>query len=300
MNLIVGASGALGSIVCRRLLERGEAVRAMSRAPETRLSALKVQGAEVVQGDLRDKASLQRACAGVTKVVSSAHALFNRGDERSELVDLKGQQNLVDAAKAAGVELFVMVSIRGADLKSPIAFLRFKAGAEQYLRNSGLAYTILQPNSFMGFHTYQMIGRAIVESGQVRLFGKGESLRNYVADENVADFVLMALEDPDLRGQTIEIGGPDNLTPLQVVALYERLSGRQAKVSHVPRAALRVMSLVLRPFHPGLSQVMALGLHGDIHGDAFDPGPLQERYPLQLISLEDYARSRLAEEPGKA
>ena len=88
----------------------------------------------------------------------------------SELVDLKGQQDLVDAAKAAGVEHFVLVSIRGADPDSPIPFARFKFGAEQHLRDSGLSYTILQPSAFMGFHTYEMIGKPIVETGKVRLF----------------------------------------------------------------------------------------------------------------------------------
>ena len=294
MILVVGASGALGSIVCQRLLENGETVRAISREPETRLASLKEQGAETVQGDLRDPQSLQRACHDVTQVVASAHALFGRGDERSELVDAKGQQDLIDAAKTAGVAHFVLVSVRGASPDSPIPFARFKYGTEQHLRDSGLSYTILQPSAFMGFHTYEMIGKPIAETGKTRLFGKGESLRNYVAEEDVAEFVLMALEDPVLRGKTIEIGGPDNLTPLQVVALYEQLTGREAQVSHVPRAALRSMSTVLRPFHPGLSQVMAFGLYSDVHGDPFDTGPMLERYPVQLTHLEDYARTRLA------
>ena len=235
----------------------------------------------------------------MTKVVASAHALFGRGDERSELVDLKGQQDLVDAAKAAGVEHFVLVSVRGSSPDSPVPFARYKFGSEQYLRDSGLSYTILQPSAFMGFHTYEMIGQPIAETGKARLFGKGESLRNYVAEEDVAEFVLMALENPDLRGQTIEIGGPDSLTPLQVVALYEQLTGREAQVSHVPRVALRVMSGILRPFHPGLSQVMAFSLYSDMYGDPFDTGPMLERYPLELTRLEDYARARLAETDGQ-
>jgi len=298
MILVVGASGALGRIVCQRLLENGKIVRATSRDPENRLRSLKDLGAETLYGDLRNPDSLRQVCVDVDKVVLSAHALFGRGGERSELIDLKGQQAMIDAAKAAGVDHLVLVSIRGADPESPVAFARFKYGSEQHLRDSGLSYTILQPSAFMGFHTYEMIGKPIAETGKARLFGKGESLRNYVAEEDVAEFVLMALDDPALRGQTIEIGGPDNFTPLQVVALYEQLTGREAHVSHVPRAALRSMSTVLRPFHPGLSQVMAFGLDSDIHGDPFDPGPILERYPLQLTHLQDYARTRLAADNG--
>ena len=67
----------------------------------------------------------------------------------------------------------------------------------------------------------------------------------------------------------------------------------------MPRAVLRIMSGILRPFHPGLSQVMVFGLHSDIHGDPFDTGPMLERYPVQLTGLEDYARVRLAEGKGE-
>jgi hypothetical protein len=83
---------------------------------------------------------------------------------------------------------------------------------------------------------------------------------------------------------------------VDVVEEYEQLSGRQAQVSHVPRGALPVMSPLLRPFHPGLSQVMALSLHEDVHGSSFDATPLLERYPLELTSVEEYARAQLSEQ----
>ena len=149
----------------------------------------------------------------------------------------------------------------------------------------------------MWFHVHALIGGPILETGKARLFGKGESLRNFVDEGNVADCVLLALEDPDLHGKTIEIGGPENLATVDLVALYEQLSGRQAQVSHVPRGALRVMSPLLRPFHPGLSQVMALSLYEDVHGSRFDAAPLLERYPLELTSVQEYVRARMSASP---
>jgi NADH dehydrogenase len=294
MILIVGASGALGTIVARRLLEEGEAVRGMSRTPQAKLAGLKEAEAEVLPGDLRDPASLRRACEGANKVVATAHSIFGRGDERSELVDDKGHRDLIDAAKEAGVQQFIYISLIGASPDHPSAFLRYKYNVEQYLRASGLPYTIIRASAFMWFHVHALIGQPILETGQARLFGKGESLRNFVDESNVADCVLLALQDPDLHGQTIEIGGPENLATVDLVALYERLSGCEAKVSHVPRAALRVLSPLLRPFHPGLSQVMALSLYEDVHGAPFDAAPLLERVPLELTSVEDYARARVS------
>ena len=292
MILVVGASGALGSIVAGRLLEKGEAVRGMSRTPQ-KLTGLKEMGGEVLQGDLRDPASLRRACDGATKVVAAAHSILGRGDERSELVDDKGHRDLIDAAREAGVQHFVYISVIGASPDHLSRFARHKYEVEQYLKASGLPYTIIRASCFMWFHVHELIGEPVLETGKVRLFGKGESTRNFVAEGDVAECVLMALEDGNSRGTTIEIGGPENLATVDVVTIYEQLSGRKAKVSHVPQGALRVMSPLLRPFHPGLSQVMALSLHEDVHGSSFDVAPLLERYPLRLTTVEEYARARV-------
>jgi uncharacterized protein YbjT (DUF2867 family) len=294
MILIVGASGALGSIVARRLLEKEKAVRGMSRMPQEKLAGLKEMGAEVFQGDLRDPASLRRACDGALKVVAAAHSIFGRGDERSELVDDKGHRDLIDAASEAGVQQFVYVSVIGASPDHPSQFARYKYDVEQYLKASGLPYTIIRASCFMSFHVHTLIGQPILETGKVRLFGKGESLRNFVDEGDVADCVLIALEDPDLHGETIEIGGPDNLATVDVVEVYEQLSGREVKVRHVPQGVLRVMSPLLHPFHPGLSQVMALSLDEDVRGSCFDAAPLLERFPLKLASVEEYARARVS------
>jgi uncharacterized protein YbjT (DUF2867 family) len=293
MILIVGASGALGSIVAGRLVEKGDAVRGMSRSPAEKLAGLQEKGAEVIQGDLRDSASLLRACDGATKVVAAAHSIFGRGDERSELVDDKGHRDLIDAASEAGVQHFVYISVIGASPDHLSRFARHKYEVEQYLKASGLPYTIIRASCFM-CQVHELIGEPVLETGKVRLFGKGESTRNFVDERDVAACVLMALQDGNPRGTTMEIGGPENLTTVDVVTIYEQLSGRRAEVSHVPQGALRVLSSLLRPFHPGLSQVMALSLHEDVHGSYFDATPFLKRYPLKLRSVEEYVRARVS------
>ena len=74
MTLIAGATGMLGSEICRLLREQGKPVRALVRStsnPET-IARLKSSGAEIVQGDLKDPASLEAACHGATSVISTA------------------------------------------------------------------------------------------------------------------------------------------------------------------------------------------------------------------------------------
>ena len=98
--LVVGATGVLGRSVVRRLLAAGVAVRALARTPE-HAAGLANQGAEVVEGDLVDAGSLERACAGTDRVLAAAHSLLGRGRYRSDRVDGAGHRALIDAARAA-------------------------------------------------------------------------------------------------------------------------------------------------------------------------------------------------------
>ena len=102
MILVVGASGQLGGMIARQLLAAGEPIRAMSRDPE-KLGALKAAGAEVVVGDLRSGLAGPRLCR-VDRLVTTAHASGGAGDNAPERVDGDGNRNLIDAAKAAGVQ----------------------------------------------------------------------------------------------------------------------------------------------------------------------------------------------------
>ena len=290
--LIVGATGVEGSLTTKKLLAQGIAVRALTRTP-AKAEPLHQLGAEVVQGDLRDVDSLRRACTGVDKGLAAAHSIFGRGAEASQYVDEQGHEQLIDVAKATGVQHFVYTSIQGASPTNPVAFNRIKYAVEQYLQASDLAYTILRPSAFMEWHAHEFIGKPILEKGKVTLFGKGDNPRNFVAGEDVANFAVVALTDPLAVGQLIEIGGPDNWSNNQVAALYAQLAGRPVRITHVPLAVLRVMSPLLKPFHPGLSQVMALSILVDNGDMRFDPSATLRQYPVPLTRLEDWVRQRV-------
>src|SRR6476659_7053133 len=113
MNPIVGATGILGSEICRLLAEKGEPVRALVRSTSNpdKVAQLKALKAEVVIGDLKDRRSLDAACRGVTAVISTASSTLSRQEGDSiESVDREGQLNIVDAASEAFVEKFVFIS----------------------------------------------------------------------------------------------------------------------------------------------------------------------------------------------
>lgn len=292
--LIVGATGVEGSLTTKKLLAQGIAVRAMTRTP-AKAAALAQLGAEVVQGDLRAVESLRRACAGVDKVLAAAHSLLGRGAEASKYVDEIGHKQLIDVAKAAGVQHLVYTSILAGRSTYPVPFNQIKIAVEQYLQASGLSYTILRPSAYMEWHAHEFIGKPILQQGKVTIFGKGDNPRNFVAGEDVANFAVLALTNPKAVGQTIAIGSPDNWSNNQVAARYSQLVGRPVHITHVPLAVLRIMSPLLKPFHPGLSQVMALSILTDTADMTFDPSATLRQYPVPLTRLEDWIRQRVAE-----
>src|SRR6266581_6130310 len=202
MILIVGASGRLGSVVVQHLLVQGKSLRAMTRDSRG-LAHLQQQGVEIVSGDLRNPASLLSACLGVEQVLAAAHALDGKGDNNPRTVDDMGNRHLIDAAKAAGVKHFIFVSVQGASPDSPLEFFRIKYRTEEYLRVSGLNFTILRPSAFMDLWA-QLIGQPIVEKGKTTIFGRGNNPINFVAVEDVARFVCTAFEDPRACNRVIE------------------------------------------------------------------------------------------------
>ncbi len=293
MILVVGASGRLGGLVARRLLAEGKPVRALSRTP-SKLAELSKAGAEVVVGDLRDRASLLRACEGADSVLSAAHAFDSKGDNTPHTVDDLGGRQLIQAAQSAGVRHVTMVSIYGARPDHPIDLFRCKFGVEQALRASGLSHTILRPTAFMELWL-SIIAAPMLARGQAMIFGRGVNPINFVSVKDVARFALIGLLDPQARGLTIEVGGPENLSLEQFVAIIERATGRAVKKRHIPLPVMRAMSALLRPINPAFSRQVATAALMDTQDMTFDPAPTLERFPGSLVRLEEIARSQVGD-----
>jgi uncharacterized protein YbjT (DUF2867 family) len=230
--------------------------------------------------------------SGVRAVVSASHAMLGAWGNSSSRVDDDGQRALIDAAKAAGVRQFVFTSVLGASPSHPVDFWRTKARIERYLVASGIPYSIIRPSAFMEVHAFELIGKAVVTGKPVMLFGPGDNPKNFIAAKDVAELVVRTLGNVRLRGETIEIGGPDNLTSRQVVAVFERVAGKTARVVHFPLPVLRAVSRLARPFHPGVSRILQAAIEGETTDQTFDPAPLLARIPLALTRLEDWARTR--------
>lgn len=286
--LVVGATGLLGSEVCEKLVARGHRVRALVRptANPARLGRLKSLGAELVTGDLKDPKSLEHACRGQDAVICTASSTFSRQEGDSiETVDRRGLQDLVDAAQTERVAHFVFTSFSG-NLDEPSPLRDAKRSVEKHLKDSGLRYTILRPSFFMEVWLSPAVGFDFAKSSAT-IYGTGAAGISWMSYRDVAEFAVQSLEKSSARNRVLELGGPERLSPLEVVGIFERTSGRKYQVTHVPAESLRQQfagapDAVQKSF----AALMLCYAAGD---DVPMSGMLRE-FPMKLASVAEYAR----------
>jgi uncharacterized protein YbjT (DUF2867 family) len=282
--LVVGATGALGSEICRQLAGSGRAVRALVRrgsAPE-RVAALRELG-EVVEGDLRDRSSLDRACAGTKAVISTATSIMSRrGDDSFAATDRDGQLALIGAAIGAAATRFVYVSFPELDVRVPLQDA--KRAVEQRLRESGLVYTILRPGNFYEIWLSPMLGFDAA-NGTVRIFGAGDRPLNWISVRDVARAAVVVLDDPQARRSVLELASA-YLSPLAVVSIFERAAGRAFTREHIAEEALQA---AVDTAPDEVAQTLAgLGL-GTARGHARDGTANLTRLGVRATSVQEYA-----------
>jgi uncharacterized protein YbjT (DUF2867 family) len=291
MVLIVGATGMLGSEICKRLAARGKPVRAIVRSTsdQAKVANLKKAGVEILGGDLRDRASLEAACQGVTAVISTVSAMpfsYHPIENNIQKVDHEGLTNLIDVAKAAGVKHFVYTSFSGQiDLDFPLR--NAKRAVEKHLKDSGLVYTILRPSCFMEVWLSPAVGFDAANA-KVQLYGDGTNPIGYISYLDVAQFAIESLENPAARNVTLELGGPESISQLNAVKIFEQVSGRKFEVQYIPEEALQsqrdAATDPMQQSFSGLMQCVA-------QGDPIDMKKMLKAFPIKLISVRKYAGS---------
>lgn len=285
-TLVIGATGLVGQEICRFLRESGRPVRALVRrtSDQAKRAALEKLGVEVVEGDLKDRGSLARACAGVQAIVSTASSTLSRQTGDSiESVDQEGQLSLVDEARKAGVDHFVFVSFRdNPRIQFPLAVA--KRAVERALKASGMAYTILQASYFMEVWLTPALGFD-AGNGKVRIYGDGSRPISWISYRDVARAAAAAVSEPAARNMIVEIGGPQALSPREVVRMFEAAGAGTIATESVPEPALesqmKAATDSLQKSFAGLMLMYA-------QGDAVDTTVSRRLFPFQMTSVHDF------------
>ncbi len=276
MILVAGGTGTLGSKVVGLLAGRGARVRVLTR-DHSRARNLGVR-VETVEGDVRSAATLRQAADGAQTVISAIQGFAGTPKASPASIDRDGNRNLIRAAMEAGTEHLILVSVRDASPSHPMDLMRMKYAAEQELKDSGLAWTIIRPSPYM--ETWcEVVGRPLLEQGKTMVFGRGANPINWVSAWDVARFVDLAAADPALRGRTIEVGGPENLTMTEFALLFQHETGAEGKIGHIPRPLMRLASIVAKPINPAMARQIQAGVVMDTEPQAFDASATRRRYP---------------------
>jgi uncharacterized protein YbjT (DUF2867 family) len=286
MILVAGGTGTLGRVVVARLTADGHEVPVLTRDP----GHAEGMEADVAIGDVRDARSLAAASRGCSVVVSAVHGFLGGRGAGPEHIDHQGNAALLHAAVDAGVEHIVLLSVYDARPDHPMELHRAKYAAELDLHASGLAWTVLRPTSYIETWIPLVAGK-LVSGGPALVLGHGDNPINFVSVQDVAMFVERAITDPALRNRTIDLVGSDNLSLNQ---LARRLDA--TRVRHVPRAGLRVASVLLAPVAPGAARAARAAAVMDTTDMAAEAAPLRAAFPeLTWHAAADVANSWAAE-----
>jgi uncharacterized protein YbjT (DUF2867 family) len=290
MILVAGATGLVGREICRLLLEKKKPLRAIVRKSSNHelVNDLKSRGAEVVIADFKDPASLTAACRNVQTVVSTVSSTLSRqAGDSIDTVDRQGQIALIDAAKAAGVRGFVLVSFNHQKAPAKCALTEAKDAAEQHLIKSGMEYTILRPSIFMEVWLSPALGFDAA-AGTATIYGNGKNPISWISLFDVAALAAEIADHPSARNQIIEIGGPDALSPLEVVRIFEETTARKFNVQHVTEEALQAQrSAATDPMQHSFASLMLYYAKGD----PVDMSRTSKQFPIRWKSVRDYAKS---------
>jgi len=239
--LVVGGTGIVGGRVVRELVSRGTPVRALVRegSDATRLTA---QGVEVVRGDLVDPASLEPALDGVHALVTTAAGYLRRrkGDSLAA-VDDRGNRNLVDAARRAGLGRFVFTSILTCDKAPGVPHFWQKKLIEEYLEASGVPFVALRPGAFVGAWDFWTRG---LRKGRFTALGSSSVRWTYVHVDDVARYLARAVDEPRAVGRRIDIGTDRPVSAQEIADIFAGILGRDIAVRSLPWPLL---SVLMRP-----------------------------------------------------
>lgn len=291
MILVVGATGLVGSLICYQLATDGQPVRGFVRPSSNpdKVKHLQEIGVPVVRGDLKDPQTIPPALHEVTAVISTVSSMpfsYVPGENDIDAVDLQGMKNLINAAKEARVLHVVYTSFSGnIDIEFPLR--NAKRAVETHLKNSGLMYTILRPSYFMEAWLTAVVGFD-VQKGKVTIYGDGNEPISYISVRDVAAFAVKSLSTPFAHNNTLELGGPEALSQLQVVKIFKEVMETSFEISHVPLEAIRQQKEGTDdPMQTSFSALMECLAKGD----AIPMDEVLKEMPIRQMTAKQYARS---------
>lgn len=290
--LLAGAFGKLGSDILRALCASEHeiiAADAVMRIPED----VDASRFKAVQIDITNPETLKGICDGVDTVITTvgltgASTKFNNYD-----IDYKGNLNLLNEAKSAGVKNFAYISVINADKGDGIPMVNSKYMLEQELKKSGLTYVIYRPTGY--FYDIAHVFWPMIKTKSVQLLKvKKDPVANVIDTADFAGFILKTMNDSN---KTYNVGGTETYTYREIAEMFYNADGvTNGPVKVVPAFMMSVLANLPKIKKSGRSDVIKFSkftLTNDCYGDTEVPGKSFKEY----IAGKSYA-ARIEKEKG--
>ena len=148
-----------------------------------------------------------------------------------------------------------------------------------------MTYTILRPSYYMEAWLNPVVGFDAANA-KATIYGSGQNPISWISLQDVAQFAVESLDNPAARNATLELGGLEALSSLQVIQIFEEIGGREFEVEHVPEEALQAqLESATDPMQQSFTGLMLCYAQGD----AIDMQETLKAFPLQLTSVRAYA-----------
>lgn len=288
MFLVTGATGGLGRRIVRQLRSRKLPVRAFVRLMSD-YAELEHRGSEILIGNLERERDIERALKDVQYVIS-AHG------GAGELLNYRANIDLIDGAKAVGVQHFVFISVLGVDRgyeDAPV--FKAKREVEKYLQASGLTYTILRPSGFAS--NLLPLAEQFRRTGVYLLVGDPQNRTSIVSTDDLARIAIESISLEGARNQVLAIGGPEVIQRQEIPKILGRIFDREPTIIHSPLLVFDSFRNLLGIVNP--KERESLGTLRTLLANEFFLTPIEvdrieALYGFQLEPLEAFLRRYLS------
>src|SRR5687768_15771299 len=246
MILVTGATGFIGRHLVKQLMADGRRIRCL--LPEDKLNNLPWENPpEIIVGNLLDEEVLFKAVTGVHTIIHLQSGQWWGRPRDLERIELVGTRNLITAARSTRVGRIITISQLGASSSSAYTLLRIKGMAEELIRSSGLAYTIIRSGIVFGEDDAFVNHIAMILRANPVLFlmpGQGEVVLHPIHIDDLIAALVRSLELIDVVDTTIDVGGPEYITVEDLIHTVMRVSNTYRLILPVPPYMMRWMTAI--------------------------------------------------------
>lgn len=321
--LVISGTGQLGFTIAKKAKAAGHDTYAMYRETSDKSIVRLLDGINLVKGDLTHYQSLEDAVRGMDVVIGCANtATPTRKGDGFGSVDYMGYLNLIDVIRKLQTKQFIYTSaISFENMNHTIPLMRTKRKLEQKLVEAGITYTIIRPAPFMDIsfalmgtdivlnntevHTlqrpfsfsrkfFEKVRDDIAVKNKFNYTGKGDRKSSYIAVDDVAEFHIKAIGNTGAYNRIITIGGPQELSPLDVKEIFEKQYGKKLHGNSTSSFLMKIMAEITIPFFEHSGNLLAMN-YASTQVDTVVPGAMETagEFGVKLTSAEEFIRAKM-------